>query len=66
MKPTQLQMFYAEQRKLGEKDRQFLEMVKEGLTREELQALINKRPAYYTLYEHWLDKLPSSNVSSNV
>ena len=62
MQPTQRQMFYTEQRKLGDRNIQFLEMVKDGLTREELQALINKRPAYYGMYENWLDKLPSSNV----
>lgn len=61
--PTQLQVFYAEQRKLGERNIQFLEMVKDGLTREELQALINKRPAYYGQYENWLDRLPSSNTN---
>jgi len=62
MKPTQIQMFYMEQRKLGDRNIQFLEMVKDGLTREELRALINKRPAYYDAYKNWLDKLPSSNV----
>lgn len=62
MQPTQRQMFYTEQRKLGDRNIQFLEMVKDGLTREELQALINKRPAHYSIYQHWLDKLPSSNV----
>lgn len=59
---TQMQMFYTEQRKLGDRNIQFLEMVKDGLTREELRALIDKRPAYYGTYENWLGKLPSSNV----
>ena len=63
-KPTQYQIFYAEQRKLGDRNIQFLEMVKDGLTREELQALINKRPAYYGMYENWLDKLPSSTPTT--
>lgn len=64
MQPTQMQMqmFYTEQRKLGDRNIQFLEMVKDGLTREELRALIDKRPEHYTMYENWLDKLPSSNV----
>ncbi len=38
MQPTQMQMFYTEQRKLGDRNIQFLEMVKDGLTREELRA----------------------------
>jgi len=36
----------------------FLEMVEDGLTREELTKLIAKRPSLWGRFEHWLPKLP--------
>ena len=57
---TQLQMFYAEQRKIAEANETFLFMVKEGMTREELAKCIERRPALWQRFENWLDKLPST------
>lgn len=57
--PSQMQMFYAEQRKIGEANETFLFLVKEGLTREELEINIERRPALWQRFENWLDKLPS-------
>ncbi len=56
---TQMQMFYTEQRKIGEVNETFLFLVKHGMTREELAACIAKRPALWQRYASWLDKLPS-------
>lgn len=58
--PTQVQMYYAAERSAAEVNRQFLEFVKDGLTREELQTNINRRPALWGRFSNWLDKLPSS------
>jgi len=56
---TQLQMFYQEQRKLGEVDETFCEIVKQGLTRNELAKLIKKRPALWSRFSNWLKVLPN-------
>ena len=58
-KPTQLQMFYQEQSKLASCDKLFLAMVKDGMTRQELQSCINHRPAIWGRFNNWLNKLPS-------
>ena len=57
-KPTQKQMFYRACEKAAEADQLFLEMVKDGMTRQELQTNINRRPAIWRRYSMWLDKLP--------
>ena len=56
---TQLQMFYAAHRRIAEANETFLELVKEGLTREELARNIERRPALWQRFEHWLPVLPS-------
>ena len=56
---TQLQMFYAAHRQAAETNNAFLELVKEGLTREELEINIERRPALWQRYENWLSVLPS-------
>ena len=56
---TQLQRFYAAHRQVAETNNTFLELVKEGLTREELEINIERRPALWQRFENWLDKLPS-------
>jgi hypothetical protein len=55
---TQLQMFYDEQRKIADKNNIFLMCVKEGMTKRELQILIDKRPELWQGFSNWLDKLP--------
>lgn len=57
---TQLQMFYAANRQVAETNNAFLELVKEGMTREELARNIERRPALWQRFENWLDKLPST------
>lgn len=55
---TQMQIFYAEQRKLADANLLFLEMVGDGMTRAELAALIERRPDTWKKFAHWLPKLP--------
>lgn len=43
----------------AEKDRLFLQLVSDGLTREQLEKLIEKRPALWSRYKSWLHKLPT-------
>jgi hypothetical protein len=57
MKP-QLQMYYDEQRKIAEQNLVFLVLVKDGLTKKELQKHIDKRPEVWQGFSNWLDKLP--------
>lgn len=57
---TQLQIFYEEQRKIADADHLFMELVRDGLTRAELQAAINRRPALWERYENWLPVLPET------
>ncbi len=57
---TQLQMFYSAHRQVAETNNTFLELVKEGLTREELEINIERSPALWQRFENWLDKLPST------
>ena len=56
---TQMQIFYQEQRKLGEVNATFNEIVKQGLTRNELAKLIKKRPALWSRFSNWLKVLPN-------
>lgn len=57
---TQYQIFYEEQRKIADADHLFMELVRDGLTRAELQAAINRRPALWERYENWLPVLPET------
>ena len=58
-----LQMFYDEQRKIGETNLMFLFLVEEGMTREELERLITKRPALWGRFSNWLERLPNSVIT---
>jgi len=62
--PTQEQMFYRAHRQVSETNETFLELVADGLTREELQRNIERRPSLWSRYSNWLEKLPSSQDSS--
>lgn len=59
MQATQEQMFYKASRQIADTNQLFMELVKEGLTREELARNIELRPQLWGRYESWLDKLPS-------
>jgi hypothetical protein len=56
--PTQLQMFYREQRNIAEANQLFLDMVKDGMTRQELQAMIDRMPGKWGRFSNWLNVLP--------
>jgi len=57
-KPTQKQMYYRAVEKSAEVNELFLEMVKLGLTKQELVKNINRRPSLWKRFENWIDKLP--------
>lgn len=61
---TQMQMFYEERQKIAEANEIFLFFVDDGMTREELQQNIDRRPSHWKRFENWLDKLPSSEECS--
>ena len=56
---SQLQMFYAAHRQVAETNDTFMELVKAGLTREDLARNIVRRPALWRRFENWLPVLPS-------
>lgn len=58
--PAQAQMYYQEERKAAEANLLFLDMVKDGMTRQQLQRLIDRRPALWGRWSNWLDTLPES------
>ena len=57
---NQIQMYYAAVRRDGELNELFLELVRDGMTRDELQKLIDKRPERYGRFSGWLERLPES------
>ena len=61
-KPTQVQMFYQEHRNISTVNDDFMWLVKNGLTREDLARCIERRPSLWQRFEGFLDKLPSRNV----
>lgn len=66
MQQTQEQMFYAAERRAAETNQQFLELVADGMTREELQHCIERRPALWRRFDGWLDKLPSKAATAEL
>ena len=61
-RPTQADMFYAASQAIAARHMAFLEMVQHPtnpMTREDLEALIQKRPNLWGRYAAWLNKLPS-------
>ena len=55
---TQTQMYYDAERRATGQDALFLDMVREGMTRSELLALIKLRPSLWGKWSSWIDKLP--------
>lgn len=55
---TQTQIFYDERKKIAGADELFMEMVKEGMTRDELVKLIEKRPELWGRFSNWIGVLP--------
>lgn len=55
---SQQQIFYEESHKIAESALLFSDFVKDGLTRNELERLIERRPALWGRYSNWLEVLP--------
>jgi len=56
---TQEQIYWQEHRKIADANELFMDFVKDGMTREELQKCIDRRPEVWSRYNGWLDKLPT-------
>lgn len=64
-KPTQQDLFYAASRSAADTDKLFSDLVihpTNPLTREDLEANIARRPALWSRYAGFLEKLPSRDV----
>jgi hypothetical protein len=59
---TQKQMYYQAVRKASECNQLFLQFVKDGMTREQLEKLIQKRPSLWGRFSNWLERLPKENT----
>lgn len=59
--PTQVQLFYEEGRKINQTHEVFFELVRDGMTREELARNIQRRPALWGRYSSWLQVLPATS-----
>lgn len=56
-------MYYAAERKAGERDATFMELINHPtnpLTRDDLARNIARRPALWSRYAGFLDKLPTT------
>lgn len=58
--PTQVQMFYKAQRDIATVNSDFLWLVENGMTREDLQRNIERRPALWERFSGFLETLPSA------
>lgn len=58
--PTQIQMFYQEQRRVADATEAFLFLVANGLTRQDLATNITRRPSLWGRCANWLAVLPSN------
>lgn len=56
--PTQVQMFYAEQRKIADRDNLLMEMIRnQEITNDELAKLIEKHPYRYGHFAGFVGKI---------
>jgi len=55
---NQAQMFYQAERNAADVNATFLELVKDGMTRQELARNIERRPALWGRFSNWLGVLP--------
>jgi hypothetical protein len=56
--------FWRSHRRMAAGNETFMHLVQTGLTREELEKLIAKRPGVYGRFSNWLNKLPSSSLGA--
>lgn len=55
---TQIQYYYESVKNLASADNTFLLFVKSGMTKSQLSKNISRRPALWSRYKNWLEKLP--------
>ena len=55
---TNAQMLHAAEKNSANMNLLFLRFVEDGMTRQELQKNIDRRPALWGRWANWLDKLP--------
>ena len=58
MSKPQMQIYREQHRRICDANETFLELVKNGMTRAELEKNIAKRPGLWSRFSNWLDKLP--------
>ena len=58
MKPTQKQMFYRTHQAIADCNALFMEMVRDGMTRSDLEKLIARRPGLWGRFSGFLNTLP--------
>lgn len=57
-KKTAVDYFWESHRKVADANKTFMDLVLSGLTKEELECLIERRPSVWRRFSRWLDKLP--------
>jgi hypothetical protein len=55
-------MFYAAGRSIAAVNEDFLWLVKNGMTQEDLKRNIERRPSLWGRFAGWVDKLPKTPV----
>ncbi len=58
---NQRQVFYDAHRHMADVNNTFLDMVKGGLTSDDLMKLIERDPQVWSRFANWLDKLPKES-----
>ncbi len=61
---SQKDMFYRASREVAQVNEEFLWLVEHGLTREDLQQNLERRPSLWERFASWLDHLPSRSTSN--
>jgi hypothetical protein len=56
--PTQVTLPLAANERSARVDEAFVALMRSGMTRRDLLLNINRRPAIWVKYSHWLDRLP--------
>jgi len=55
---TQTRLYYEAQKRSADANETFLYMVEHGLTKDDLEKAIKRRPELWSRFYIWLDKLP--------
>lgn len=62
MVKSQLQIYREIERKIANLNEAFMDLVREGLTKEDLEAMIERRPELYGRFSNFLNVLPRRHV----